>query len=117
MKVTMEPEASDRLFMASAVIETEPVRVPTSSLNANSSKLHTMPVRPDSVPMAARTLGFSVLSASFTNRRSSKLVMIFLQIRDSTHGRVGFLPPVGLASRVSPRKGVTSSGDYCMMLW
>ena len=50
------------------VMETEQVKVPTSSLNANSSRLHTMPTSPDRVPMAARTLGFSVLSASLTKR-------------------------------------------------
>ena len=67
------------MFIASAVMETDPVRVPTRSLKANSSTLHMMPTSPDMVPMAARTLGLSVFSASFTNRRSSNFVMIFLQ--------------------------------------
>ena len=75
----MEPEASDRLFMASAVMETEPDRVPTSSFIRKSSTLHPMPTAPDRVPMAARTAGSPVFSGSFTKRRSRSFVMEFLR--------------------------------------
>ena len=34
---------------------------------------------------------------------------------DSTRSRVGFLRPVGLSAGVSPRKGVTSRPEYCMI--
>ena len=51
----MEPEASERLFSASAAMETEPVRVPTMPLHSDSSRLQAMPTRPDMVPIAERT--------------------------------------------------------------
>ena len=69
----MELEASDRLFMASAVMDTEPDRVPTSSLKPNSSRLHTMPTTPLSLPTAPRS-GWPPSRAP-ANRRSSNSVM------------------------------------------
>ena len=50
----MELEASERLFMASAVMDTEPDTVPTSSFMAHSSKLAAMPTMPLSRPTPLR---------------------------------------------------------------
>ena len=52
-----ELAASERLFMASAVMETAPDRVPMMNFAANKIALHTMPTKPDSRPAAARVLG------------------------------------------------------------
>ena len=46
----MLEEASDRLFTASAVIATEPLSVPTTSLPAKSSTLQPMPTMLAALP-------------------------------------------------------------------
>ena len=49
-RLTTLEEASDRLFTASAVMDTEPLSVPTSSLPANSSTLQPMPTKLAALP-------------------------------------------------------------------
>ena len=60
--VTMELVASVRLFMASAVMDTEPDNVPTISLPAHSTALARMPTKPDSLPTLPRTAGSAPFS-------------------------------------------------------
>ena len=76
--VTIEPDASDRLLTASAVIDTLPEIVPARSLSANSRRLQTMPVTPASRPYPARTAGSEVSEACFTKSRSRRSVMTLL---------------------------------------
>lgn len=47
----MELVASDRLFMASAVMDTEWEARPTISLPVNSSRLQKMPTMPEKMPI------------------------------------------------------------------
>ena len=46
----MELPASERLFTASATMETLPARVPTANLAAKSRTLAAMPTAPERVP-------------------------------------------------------------------
>ncbi len=48
--VAMEEEASERLLIASAVMDTEPDNRPTTVFPIQRSRLHTIPTAPDSVP-------------------------------------------------------------------
>ena len=54
----MELAASERLFMASAVMDTAPAMVPMIIFPINRSMLAAMPTIPDSRPMAARRSDF-----------------------------------------------------------
>ena len=54
--------ASERLFTASAVMETLPAIVPTKNLPAKSSVLQNMPTFPDSLPYAVLTVRSCMLS-------------------------------------------------------
>ena len=58
----MLDDASDRLFTASAVIETDADSVPTISLLMNSIALHTIPTVLENLPYAVRTSEFCVFS-------------------------------------------------------
>ena len=52
--VTMFELASERLFTASAVTETEFVATPTANLNAQRSRLQKMPTIPERTPYPSR---------------------------------------------------------------
>ena len=67
--------ASDRLLMASARMETDPVSKPTANFAPNSSILSTTPTTLTMVPYARRTMGEDVFLWSRTNRRESRLVI------------------------------------------
>ena len=71
----MELVASERLFMASAVMDTEPASVPMASLAPKSSTLHTTPVMLLSRPTLARTCALRASRPSFTNKFKRILVI------------------------------------------
>ena len=75
MSITMELEASERLFMASAVIAIEPVIIPTNSFSANKIIFEKIPHMPESLPIALLTLGSSVFSLFRTNKRKISFVI------------------------------------------
>ena len=71
----MELVASDRLFMASAVMDTEWEARPTISLPVNSSRLQKMPTMPEKMPIFPRDAGSAGSGSRRKNSRSRNLVI------------------------------------------
>ena len=75
ISVITEEAASEKLFIASAIIATDPAIMPTVSLPATSSMLSIMPVMPESCPQRVRTLGSSASPLGTNSRKSSSLMI------------------------------------------
>jgi hypothetical protein len=58
----MELDASERLFIASAVIAIEPVMIPINNFSENKTILDKIPIVPDNLPIADLTFGSSFFS-------------------------------------------------------
>ena len=58
--VTIDEPASDKLLIASAIIDNDDVRNPAVSFVRNSTILHIIPTIPANIPYSSLTLGFFV---------------------------------------------------------
>ena len=72
--VITEEAASEKLFIASAIIATEPAIIPTVSLPATSRMFSTIPVIPESSPHRVRTFGSSALPLGTNSLNKSSLI-------------------------------------------
>ncbi|MPM78610.1 hypothetical protein SDC9_125621 [bioreactor metagenome] len=73
-------EASERLFTASAVMDTEPEIVPIIILPRKSKTLHRIPTVLENLPYAVRTDAHCTFSESLINFLIKRFIMVLLLI-------------------------------------